>query len=137
MKLSLPVRDMIPEDLKYTKTHEWVKVENENKARVGITYHAQEQLNDIVYVELPEVGTELSKGDELGVVESVKAASDIYSPLSGKIVAVNQEVVDRPELLNEDPYKHWLVEIEISNPSELDELLGADEYKKVVEEDKS
>ncbi len=137
MKLSLPVRDMIPEDLKYTKTHEWVKVENENKARVGITYHAQEQLNDIVYVELPEVGTELNKGDELGVVESVKAASDIYSPLSGKIVAVNQEVVDRPELLNEDPYKHWLVEIEISNPSELDELLGADEYKKVVEEDKS
>ena len=136
MKLSLLVSNMIPEDLKYTKTHEWVKVEG-NKAKIGITYHAQEQLNDIVYVELPEIGTELSKGDELGVVESVKAASDIYSPLSGKIVTVNQEVVDRPELLNEDPYKHWLVELEFENAAELNELLSADEYKKVVEEEKS
>ncbi len=137
MKLSLSVSNMIPKDLKYTKTHEWVKVESENKAKVGITYHAQEQLNDIVYVELPEIGTELSKGDELGVVESVKAASDIYAPVSGRVVAVNQEVVDRPELLNEDPYKHWLVEIEFVNQSELDELLSSDEYIKVVEEDKS
>ncbi|ADD09136.1 glycine cleavage system protein GcvH [Candidatus Aciduliprofundum boonei] len=125
---------MIPEDLKYTKTHEWVKVEG-NKAKIGITYHAQEQLHDIVYVELPNVGDEIAKGDNLGVVESVKAASDIYAPISGKVVAVNDEVVNSPELLNQDPYKNWLVEMEITNPSELDELLSAEEYKKVVEEE--
>ncbi len=125
---------MIPDDLKYTKTHEWVKVEG-NVARIGITYHAQEQLNDIVYVELPEVGTEVSKGDSLAVVESVKAASDVYSPVSGKVVAVNEEVVDSPELLNEDPYENWLVEIEMSNPDELNELLSPEEYRKVVEEE--
>ncbi len=125
---------MIPEDLKYTKTHEWVKVEG-NKAKVGITYHAQEQLHDIVYVELPNVGDELKKGENLGVVESVKAASDIYAPLSGKVIAINQEVVDSPELLNQDPYKNWLVEMEITNPSEIDELLDAEEYQKVIEEE--
>ncbi len=125
---------MIPEDLKYTKTHEWVKVEG-NKAKVGITYHAQEQLHDIVYVELPNVGEEISKGDTLGVVESVKAASDVYAPISGKVVAVNDEVVNSPELLNQDPYKNWLVEIEITYPSELDDLLTAEEYKKVIEEE--
>lgn len=125
---------MIPEDLKYTKTHEWVKVEG-NKAKIGITYHAQEQLNDIVYVELPEVGTEVSKGDSLAVVESVKAASDVYAPVSGKVVAVNSALEDSPELLNEDPYGNWMVEIELSNPAELDELLGPEEYKKVVEEE--
>ncbi len=132
--LLLLVIVMIPDDLKYTKSHEWVKVEG-NKAKIGITYHAQEQLHDIVYVELPNVGDELSKGETMGVVESVKAASDIYAPLSGKVVAVNDEVVDRPELLNEDPYKYWLVEIEIANPSEVEELLNAEEYKKVVEEE--
>ena len=126
--------NMIPEDLKYTKTHEWVKVEG-NKAKVGITYHAQEQLHDIVYVELPNVGDEIAKGDNMGVVESVKAASDIYAPISGKVVAVNDEVVNSPELLNQDPYKNWLVEMEITNPGELDELLTAEEYKKVVEEE--
>ncbi len=125
---------MIPEDLKYTKTHEWVKVEG-NKAKIGITYHAQEQLHDIVYVELPDVGDEIAKGDNMGVVESVKAASDIYAPISGKVVAVNDEVVNSPELLNQDPYKNWLVEMEITNPGELDELLTAEEYKKVVEEE--
>ncbi len=126
--------NMIPEDLKYTKTHEWVKVEG-NKAKIGITYHAQEQLHDIVYVELPNVGDEIAKGDNMGVVESVKAASDIYAPISGKVVAVNDEVVNSPELLNQDPYKNWLVEMEITNPGELDELLTAEEYKKVVEEE--
>jgi len=125
---------MIPEDLKYTKSHEWVKIEG-NKAKIGITYHAQEQLHDIVYVELPNVGDEISKEEPMGVVESVKAASDIYAPLSGKIVAVNDEVVDRPELLNEDPYKYWLVEIEIANPEEVNELLSPEEYKKIVEEE--
>ncbi len=125
---------MIPEDLKYTKTHEWVKVEG-NKVRMGITYHAQEQLHDIVYVELPEVDTEVSKGDTLGVIESVKAASDFYAPVSGKVVAVNNEVADQPELLNQDPYKNWLVEIEMSNPDELNELLSPEEYKKLLEEE--
>jgi len=125
---------MIPENLKYTKTHEWVRVEN-GKVKMGITYHAQEQLHDIVYVELPEVGTEIEKGDTLGVIESVKAASDIYSPVSGKVVAVNENVIDQPELLNQDPYENWLVEIEMNNPKELDELLGPEEYKKVVEEE--
>jgi len=125
---------MIPEDLKYTKSHEWVKVEG-NRAKIGITYHAQEQLHDIVYVELPNVGDELSRKEPMGVVESVKAASDIYAPLSGRVIAVNDEVIDKPELLNEDPYKYWLVEIEIAEPSEINELLSAEEYKKVVEEE--
>jgi len=125
---------MIPENLKYTKTHEWVKIED-GKVKMGITYHAQEQLHDIVYVELPEVGTEINKGDPLGVIESVKAASDIYSPVSGKVIAVNQNVIDQPEVLNQDPYENWLVEIEMNNPKELDELLGPEEYKKVVEEE--
>ena len=126
---------MIPEDLKYTQTHEWAKLEG-NKVKIGITYHAQEQLHDIVYVELPEEGSEVSKGDTIGVVESVKAASDVYSPFSGKITAVNREVEDQPELLNKDPYKYWLVEIELSNPEEIEELLNAEEYKKLVEEEK-
>ena len=124
----------IPEDLKYTKTHEWAKVEG-NKARIGITDVAQEQLHDIVYVELPGVGDEFSKEDTIGVIESVKAASDIYAPLSGKVVAVNNAVVDSPELLNQDPYENWLIEIEIKNPDEIKELLSAEEYKKVVEEE--
>ncbi len=125
---------MIPEDLKYTKTHEWIKVED-GKAKIGITYHAQEQLHDIVYVELPEVGTEVNKGDPLAVVESVKAASDVYAPFSGKVLAVNTDVVDQPELLNQDPYENWLVEMEIKNPDELEDLLNAEEYKKLVEEE--
>ncbi len=124
----------IPADLKYTKTHEWVKIEG-NKVKIGITDVAQEQLNDIVYVELPEVGDEVAKGDTIGVVESVKAASDVYSPVSGKVIAINEAVVNSPELLNKDPYENWLVEIEISNPGDLDELLSAEEYEKVVEEE--
>ena len=127
---------MYPEDLKYTKTHEWVKVDG-NKAKVGITYYAQEQLNDIVYVELPEVGEHFNKGDSFAVVESVKSASDIYMPLSGEIVAVNNDVVDQPELLNEDPYENWLVEIEIENPDEINELMDVEAYKKHVEEEEN
>ncbi len=127
---------MYPKDLKYTKTHEWVRVDG-NKAKVGITYYAQEQLNDIVYVELPEEGEHFNKGDSFAVVESVKSASDIYMPLSGKIVAVNNDVVDQPELLNEDPYENWLVEIEIENPDELNELMDAEAYKKHVEEEEN
>ncbi len=125
---------MYPEDLKYTKSHEWAKIEG-NKAKIGITYYAQEQLNDIVYVELPEVGTTINKGEPFGVVESVKSSSDVYMPLSGKVVAVNDMVVDQPELLNEDPYQNWLIEIELENPDEANELMDAEEYTKFVEEE--
>ncbi len=127
---------MYPDDLKYTKTHEWIKVDG-NKGKVGITYYAQEQLNDIVYVELPEVGTHFDKDEAFAVVESVKSASDVMMPVGGKIVAINEEVVDQPELLNEDPYKNWLVEIEIDNPEELNELMDVEAYKKHVEEESS
>ncbi len=127
---------MYPEDLKYTKTHEWVKIEGD-KAKVGISYYAQEQLNDIVYVELPEVGSEFKKGEEFGVVESVKSSSDVYMPLSGKVIATNDAVVDQPELLNEDPYKNWLIEIEVINPAEADELMDVEAYKKHVEEEEN
>ncbi len=126
---------MIPSDLKYTKTHEWAKIEG-NEAEIGITDYAQEQLNDIVYVELPEIGETIKKGEEMGVVESVKAASDVYSPLSGKVIAINNEVIDKPELLNEDPYKNYLLKIEIENPEEIEGLLNAEDYKKFVEEEK-
>ncbi len=125
---------MYPEDLKYTKSHEWVKVEG-NRVKMGITNYAQEQLNDIVYVELPEVGEEFSKGDAIAVVESVKSASDVYTPVSGKVVAVNEDVADSPELLNEDPYENWLVELEIENADELNELLNVDEYKELLEKE--
>ena len=123
-----------PENLKYTKTHEWVKIDG-NKAKIGITDYAQLKLNDIVYVELPEIAEELKKGDTFGVVESVKAASDVYAPLSGKVIAINEDVVNSPELLNDDSYENWLIEIEITNPSEIEELLDVELYKKVVEEE--
>ena len=126
---------MIPSDLKYTKTHEWAKIEG-NKAKIGITDYAQEQLHDIVYVELPEIGTHVERDQEFGVVESVKTASDVYSPLSGKVIGTNNDVVNTPELLNEDPYKNYLIEIEIEKPEEIEELLSAEEYEKFVEEEK-
>ncbi len=124
----------LPDNLKYTKTHEWAKIEG-NRAKIGITDYAQLKLNDIVYVELPNVGDEIKKGETFGVVESVKAASDIYAPLSGKVVAVNDDVVNSPEVLNEDPYTNYLIEIEMSDPSEAADLLDVNAYKKVVEEE--
>jgi len=119
---------VIKDDLKYSKEHEWVKIAG-NKAYVGITDYAQDALGDIVFVELPEVGTEISAGDTFGVVESVKAASDIYCPVSGTITKVNEELVDSPEIINEDPYGAWIIEIELSDPSELDELMDDKEYE--------
>ena len=119
---------IIKDDLKYSKEHEWVKVTG-NKAYVGITDYAQDALGDIVFVELPEVGTEISAGDTFGVVESVKAASDIYCPVSGTITKVNEELVDSPEIINEDPYGAWIIEIELTDPSELDELMDDKEYE--------
>ncbi len=121
----------VREDLKYTKTHEWLKIEGKN-ALVGITDHAQSELTDIVFVELPEIGKEVKRGDELCVVESVKSVSEIYSPLSGKVVKVNNKLDDSPEIINESPYDNgWLLELEIKDKSEIDSLLDAETYKKM------
>jgi len=124
--------DEVRDDLKYTETHEWVKEKN-GKAVVGITDHAQSELTDIVFVELPEVGKEVKKGDELCVVESVKSVSEIYAPISGKIVDVNKKLDDSPETVNGSPYDDgWLVELEIKDPSEVASLLDAVSYKKTI-----
>ncbi|NLM09638.1 MAG: glycine cleavage system protein GcvH [Clostridiaceae bacterium] len=122
------------EELKYSKEHEWVKIDG-NKAYIGITDHAQHSLGDIVFVEIPEVGTELNKGDVLGVVESVKAASDVYTPVSGKIIEVNEDLTDSPENINEDPYGSWIAVIEISDMSETEELMDANDYERFCQEE--
>jgi len=124
----------IPSDLKYVASHEWIRVEGDGVVTVGITDHAQELLGDVVFVELPEVGAELDNGDDAGVVESVKAASDIYAPLSGEIVAVNELLVDAPETVNSDFYGDgWFFKIKLSDTSELDDLLDADGYAALCE----
>lgn len=125
----------IPSELRYSREHEWVAVE-ENIATIGITDYAQEQLGDVVYVELPEVGTQITKDDAFGVVESVKAVSDIYAPVSGTVTEVNAELPDSPETVNEDPYGDaWMIRVEMSDPSELDDLMTAAEYKEFLEEE--
>jgi len=122
-----------PEDLKYTEEHEWILVEEE-LATVGITDFAQDQLGDVVFVELPEVGTQVLAGKAFGVVESVKAVSDIYAPLSGEVVEVNEELVDNPETINTSPYEDgWMIKIQFSDPSEVNELLDADTYQGLLE----
>jgi len=119
-------------DLKYTETHEWLKLKGDT-AKVGITDHAQSELTDIVFVELPQVGKEVKKGDEICVVESVKSVSEIYSPVSGKILNVNKKLEDVPETINKSPYDDgWLVEIKVENKSEINNLLNADSYKKTI-----
>lgn len=116
--------------MKYTKTHEWVKLTGA-KAKIGITDHAQHELTDIVFVELPSVGKEIKKGEELCIVESVKSVSEVYAPVSGKIVAVNTKLDDSPETINSSPYDNgWLVEVEIKDKAEVNTLLDAAEYKK-------
>lgn len=123
-----------PKDLKYSKTHEWVRMSGE-VAVVGITDFAQEKLTDVVFIELPELGKEVKAGSECAVVESVKAASDIYSPLSGKITKVNDRLADEPQLLNSDPYgEGWVFELEPGDLADLDSLMSADECQKTVEE---
>lgn len=125
--------DEVRKDLKYTKEHEWIKIKDDI-AVVGITDHAQAELTDIVFVELPEAGKEVKKGEELCVVESVKSVSEIYAPLSGKIVKVNSKLDDSPEIINESPYDDgWLVELEITDKSEVNSLIGAETYKKTIE----
>ncbi len=122
------------EGLKYSKEHEWVKVEGE-KAYIGITDYAQKSLGEIVYVDLPERGSVLSEGDTLGVVESVKAASDIYIPISGTVTDINEELLDSPGNINTSPYESWIAAIELGNVNELDTLMDAGEYEKFCEEE--
>lgn len=122
-----------PPDLLYTEDHEWARISGD-RAVVGITDHAQSELGDIVFVELPEVGTTVAKGAAFGVVESVKSVSDLFAPLSGEIVRVNEALADAPETVNRDPYgAGWMVEIRLSDPSEADTLLDADAYRARVE----
>jgi len=123
----------IPENLKYTMEHEWVNVKD-GKGVIGITQFAQEQLGDVVFVELPEVGTELTQGNPFGVVESVKTVSDLYAPVSGKVVAVNKNLESQPELVNAEPFEQgWIIEVELSDPKELDTLLDAKKYAEQCE----
>jgi len=122
----------IPENLKYTKEHEWALVEGKNLT-VGITDFAQSSLGDIVYVELPEVGFELKKDDPFGVVESIKSVSDLYSPVSGKVVAINSALQDTPEKINETAYESWLIKIEMSSEEEVTTLLDSNNYKSLCE----
>ncbi len=126
----------IPGDLKFLKSHEWARVEDNGLVRVGISDHAQSQLGDLVYVELPEVGASIQAGAGLAVVESVKAASDIYAPVSGEVVEVNSALLDRPETINEDAYgAGWVVLLKIDDRAELDELLDADGYAELIEQE--
>jgi glycine cleavage system H protein len=125
----------IPEDLKYTQSHEWVSREANGNVRIGITDHAQEALGDLVFVELPAVGDETDQGDSVAVVESVKAASDIYAPVTGEVVAINEDLEDDPGLINNDPYGDgWLYEVALSDESELDDLLDAEAYEESLED---
>ena len=125
----------ILKDLKYTKEHEWVKQED-GTVRIGITDFAQAELGDIVFVELPEVDDEIKKNEPFGSVESVKTVSELYAPISGKVVAINEELSDSPEFVNESPYeKAWMIIVEPSDSSELDELLTAEQYEEAVNED--
>lgn len=124
----------IPGDLKFLKSHEWARAEDDGLVRVGISEHAQEQLGDLVYVELPEIGASLVAGNGAAVVESVKAASDIYSPISGEVVEINELLGDKPETINEDAYGDgWMFLVRPSDRAELDELLDAHDYEALIE----
>jgi glycine cleavage system H protein len=123
----------IPGELKYTKEHEWVKVDG-NIATIGITDYAQQELSDITFFELPEIERDVKQSEEIGVIETSKAVSEIYSPVSGKIVEVNTPLDENPEIVNRDPYgEGWLIKIEISDSLELDQLLSGDDYKAMIE----
>ncbi|SMB81930.1 glycine cleavage system H protein [Desulfonispora thiosulfatigenes DSM 11270] len=124
----------IEKDLVYSKEHEWVRVEG-NEAVIGISDFAQHSLGDIVFVELPEVDDEFDQDEILGVVESVKAASDVYIPVSGKVIEVNDEIVDNPALINQDPYEHWFIKVELKDKGELEDLLSPKEYKEFLSEE--
>jgi glycine cleavage system H protein len=124
----------LPTDLKYTSSHEWLLLDGEH-VTVGITDHAQEQLGELVFVELPEVGTEVKQGDDLAVVESVKTASDVYAPVSGEVVAVNDSLDDEPSQVNATPFDNgWLFKLRLTQPSELEQLMSADDYADMIQE---
>ncbi len=125
----------VPAELKYLSTHEWVLIEDD-MATVGITDHAQEALGDLVYVELPDVGSSIAAGDSVGVIESVKAASDTYAPISGEVVEVNEELEGAPERINSDPYGDgWMYKVKMEDPDEVGDLLDAEAYTESIEED--
>ena len=125
---------MYPTDRRYSRDHEWAKNEDDGTVLVGISFYAQEHLGDIVFLELPKVGATLSQSQKLGEVESVKSVSDVFSPVSGEVVAVNQAVVDSPELVNEDPYeKGWLVRVKPSQQADMDALMTAADYESFLE----
>ena len=125
----------LPEDIKYSKEHEWIKVSG-NIAIIGVSDYAQDQLGEVVFVELPDEGEEFEKGDAFGVIESVKSVNDIYAPISGRIVEVNDPVADSPEIVNEDPYgEGWLVKIEMTDPKELADLMSAKDYEAYIKEE--
>lgn len=127
--------ETVPSHLKYTKTHEWARLEEDGRVRVGITEHAQHLLGDMVFVELPDVTREVKSGEECAVVESVKAAADVYSPVSGSIASVNKKLLDAPETVNSDPYgAGWLFVIQPNNSKELEELITPDAYAKIISE---
>ena len=123
----------VPTDLKYTDSHEWARLNADGTVSVGITHHAQDRLGDLVYVENPEVGKRFQKGQECGVVESVKAASDIYAPVSGEVVAINEELSANPERINQDAYAAWMFKLKPSDAAELGALLDAAGYQRLVE----
>ncbi|KPK61536.1 MAG: glycine cleavage system protein H [Gammaproteobacteria bacterium SG8_31] len=125
----------VPGDLKYTKSHEWVREEDDGSVIVGITDHAQSALGDLVFVEAPETGSEVSAGDACAVVESVKAASDVYSPVTGEVIEANDALADSPELVNQDPYGDgWIMRIQLADPTELEDMLDAKAYEATLED---
>lgn len=126
-----------PEHLRYSATHQWARRESDGLISVGITDHAQEQLGDVVFVQNPALGSRLKQGDTCGVVESVKAASDIYSPVSGEVVAINEQLSDAPEQINDDPYAAWMFRIQPDDVAEMDNLLDSKAYQKVAEAEKN
>ena len=124
---------MYPDDLKYSKEHEWVRMEG-NIAQIGVTVFAQDSLGDVVFIDLPDVGTEVGQFEKFGEIESVKAVSDLFSPIAGTIVDANSAAIDNPETVNTDPYgSGWLIKVEISDPSQLDELMDAETYEATLE----
>jgi len=126
----------IPEDLKYTSSHTWVRRETDGSVTVGITHHAQEMLGDVVFVDNPAPGRKLKQGEECGVIESVKAASDIYAPVTGEIIAANAELDDAPEKVNENSYAAWLFRMKPEDPAQIDALLDAAAYQKIADAEK-
>ncbi len=121
-------------DIKYSAEHEWIQDNGDGTVLIGITDFAQQQLGDLVFVELPELGTEINKGEEISVVESVKAASDLFAPVDGTIVEVNEALEEEPELINEDAMANWILKVELSDPSDLDDLMDEDAYNELTEE---